>query len=121
MVLRSAALLLALISLPLAAEVRDLKAFFQERCAVCHGSDGTGRRSTGIRLGGRNLTDARWFAKQEEKDLAVSILKGRGAMPGFRRHLDEAEARRLVTDVIRPMGRGGKKTGAPLQTEPPRP
>ncbi|WLT30483.1 cytochrome c [Geothrix sp. PMB-07] len=121
MVLRSAALLLVFIVTPLAGEVRDLKAFFQERCAVCHGPEGTGRGPGGARLGGRNLTDARWFAKQDEKDLAASILKGRGAMPGFRRHLDEAEARRLVTEVIRPMGRGGKKPGAPLQTDLPRP
>lgn len=118
MVLRSAALLLAFLAAPLAAEVRDLKAFFQERCAVCHGPDGTGRGPAGARLGGRNLADARWLAKQDEKALAASILKGRGAMPGFRRHLDEAEARRLVADVIRPMARGGKKPGVPSQAAP---
>ncbi|MBI1754067.1 MAG: cytochrome c [Acidobacteria bacterium] len=118
MVPRSAALLLAFLAAPLAAEVRDLKAFFQERCAVCHGPDGTGRGSTGARLGGRNLADARWFAKQDEKELATSILKGRGAMPGFRRHLDEAEARRLVAEVLRPLARGGKKTGASSQAAP---
>ena len=100
---RSAALLLAICSFPLAAEVRDLKAFFQERCAVCHGADGTGRGVTGDRLGGRAFTDARWLAKQKEADLAASILKGRGAMPGFRRQLNDAEARRLVVQVIRPL------------------
>lgn len=100
---RSAALLLAICSFPLSAEVRDLKAFFQERCAVCHGADGTGRGAAGDRLGGRPLTDARWLAKQKEADLAASILKGRGAMPGFRRQLNDAEARRLVVEVIRPL------------------
>lgn len=118
-------LLVALSSLlaasPLAAEGRDLKAFYQERCAACHGLDGTGRGPGGARLGGRNLADARWFAKQDEKDLAASILRGRGAMPGFRRQLDEAEAQRLVAEILRPMGRGVKKAGAPLQAEPPRP
>jgi len=100
---RFTALLLAFSMLPLSAEVRDLKAFFQERCAVCHGPDGTGRGANGARLGGRNLVEARWLAKQEEAGLVASILKGRGAMPGFRRQLSEAEARRLVTEVIRPV------------------
>ena len=100
---RAAVLLLASFALPLAAEVRDLKAFFQERCAVCHGLDGTGRGANGARLGGRNLADPRWLAKQEEADLVASVLKGRGAMPGFRRQLTEAEGRRLVAEVIRPL------------------
>jgi mono/diheme cytochrome c family protein len=103
----SAALLLALLSLPLSAEVRDLKSFYLERCAVCHGADGTGRGPSGVRLGGRNLADGRWLAKQEEADLVAAILKGRGAMPGFRRQLSEAEARRMLKDVVRPLA--GKK------------
>jgi len=103
MLSRIAALLLALSTLSLSAEVRDLKAFFQERCAVCHGPDGTGRSANGTRLGGRNLVESRWLARQEASGLAASILKGRGAMPGFRRQLTEAEARRLVTEVIRPL------------------
>jgi len=98
MVPRAAALLL-LLSAPLSAEVRDLKAFFQERCAVCHGADGSGRGPGGVRLGGRNLADGRWLAKQKEGDLAASILRGKGAMPGFRRQLQEAEAKRLVEQV----------------------
>jgi len=103
MISHAAALLLAFSTLPLTAEVRDLKAFFQERCAVCHGPDGTGRGASGARLGGRNLVEPRWLARQEESGLAASILKGRGAMPGFRRQLSESEARRLVAEVIRPL------------------
>ena len=99
---RPAALLLAILSFPLAAEVRDLKAFFLERCAACHGFDGSGRGSGGARLGGRNLLDSRWLAKQETADLVTSILRGRGAMPGFRRQISETEARRLLAEVIRP-------------------
>ncbi|MDP1832275.1 MAG: cytochrome c [Geothrix sp.] len=99
--------MLLLLAAPLSAEVRDLKGFFQARCAVCHGADGSGRGPNGARLGGRNLTDARWLAKQQEAGLAASILKGRGAMPGFRRQISEAEARRLLTEVI-PKGAKGK-------------
>lgn len=114
MMLRYAAPLLALFCLPLAAEARDLRAFFQERCASCHGPDGSGRSATGVRLGGRNLLDARWMAKQEEAELVASILKGRGAMPGFRRQLTETEARRLLKDVTQPQG-GRKNTSRALQ------
>jgi mono/diheme cytochrome c family protein len=100
-------LLLAVCVSPLSAEGRDLKAFFHERCAVCHGADGTGKGPNGVRLGGRNLADGRWLAKQEGADLMATILKGRGAMPGFRRQLSEAEARRMLQDVVRPLA--GKK------------
>ena len=120
MILRATALLLALLAAPLAAEVRDLKAFFQERCAVCHGPDGTGRGPNGARLGGRDLTEPRWRAKQNEADLAASILKGKGAMPGFRRQVNEAEAKRLVVEVNQAKVRG-KKHGPALQAKEPQP
>lgn len=103
MLCRSAPLALALLAAPLTAEARDLKTYYQERCAACHGPEGSGRSANGARLGGRNLADARWWAKQEESALVASILKGRGAMPGFRRQLSEAEARRMVSEVLRPL------------------
>jgi mono/diheme cytochrome c family protein len=99
---RPLALLLAIAVVPLVGEVRDLRAFYQERCAVCHGPDGAGRGPHGARLGGRNLVDPRWLAKQEEADLLGAILNGKGAMPGFRRQLSEAEARRLLLSLARP-------------------
>jgi mono/diheme cytochrome c family protein len=99
-------MLLVLLAVPLCAGARDLKAFFQERCAVCHGADGTGRGPTGIRLGGRNLTDVRWLAKQDAANLSASILKGRGAMPAFRRQLSETEARELAAGFLH---KGGKE------------
>jgi len=108
MILRSTTLL-AILCMPASAEIRDLKAFYQERCAVCHGHDGTGRGPNGGRLGGRNFQDARWEAKQQEADLVTSILQGKGAMPGFRRQLSVSEARRLVAKVILPMA-ARKKT-----------
>ncbi|WP_243305241.1 c-type cytochrome [Geothrix oryzisoli] len=100
---RSAALLLAILPATLSAQVRDLRAFYRERCAVCHGADGSGHGPGGARLGGRNLADSRWRTHQEEGALVASILKGRGAMPGFARQLTEPEARRLLTEVIGPL------------------
>jgi mono/diheme cytochrome c family protein len=95
-------LLLLMLASPARAEVRDLRAFFQERCAVCHGPDGTGRGPGGIRLGGRNLTEPRFLAKQLEGDLVATILRGKGAMPGFRRQLSEPEGRSLLNTLVRP-------------------
>ncbi|WP_306591600.1 cytochrome c [Geothrix sp. 21YS21S-4] len=100
--LLSAALLLALLPLRLDAQGRDLRAFYGERCAVCHGADGSGKGPGGTKLGGRNLADPRWLARQEDGALVASILKGRGAMPGFSRQLAEPEARRLLAEVVRP-------------------
>jgi len=61
---------------------------------------------------GRNFQDARWEAKQREADLVASILQGKGAMPGFRRQLSEAEVRRLVAGVVLPLA--GRKPPEPL-------
>ncbi|HEY3400286.1 MAG TPA: cytochrome c [Geothrix sp.] len=100
---RSAALLLVILHVSLSAQGRDLRAFYRERCAVCHGAEGTGRGANGQRLGGRMLMEGRWLARQEDADLVTSILKGRGAMPGFARQLTEPEARRLLAEVLHPM------------------
>ena len=93
-------LMLPLLGVPLSAEVKDLKGYFVQHCAVCHGTDGSGRGPSGARLGGRNLADGRWLAGQEEAALVAAILRGKGAMPGFRRQLSEPEARRLLTSVV---------------------
>jgi mono/diheme cytochrome c family protein len=98
---RSAPLLLAILCRPLSAEVRDLKAFYQERCAVCHGVDGTGRGPNGGRLGGGNLTGIRQETKEQEADLVASLLRGKGAMPGFGRQLSEPEALRLLASLAK--------------------
>lgn len=98
---RSAALL-AILTASLSAQDRDLRAFYRERCVVCHGADGSGRGPGGARLGGGNLADSRGLVRQGEGALAAVILKGRGAMPGFARQLTEAEARRLLAEALRP-------------------
>ena len=94
------AMLLA--STALAAQPRDMKAFFLQTCAACHGQDGSARSLTGARLAGRAFTDTRWQAKQTDSQLVKSILKGKGAMPAFGAQLKEEEALRLVTDIVRP-------------------
>jgi mono/diheme cytochrome c family protein len=106
--IRPAVLLLVVLPALSPARARDLREFYRERCAACHGTDGTGRGPTGARLGGGSLADPRRMSRQEEAALVATLLKGRGAMPGFGRQLTEPEARHLLTEVVRPLA-GRKK------------
>ena len=85
-----------------AAQEKDVKVFFQRTCAACHGPDGSGKAINGQRLPGRIFTDARWQTKEKDADLMKSILKGKGGMPSFQSQLSEAEAEKMVAEVIRP-------------------
>jgi mono/diheme cytochrome c family protein len=85
------------------SQPKDLKSFFQRTCATCHGPDGSGRAANGARLYGRNLADPKWQARQKDSDLEKLILRGKGAMPGFRGQLTEEEAKLMVADIIRPL------------------
>lgn len=86
------------------AEEKDLALFFRERCAVCHGLNGSGRGPGGTRLGGRPLLDSRRRLVAVDPAWAKLVLEGRGAMPSFRTLLTEAEAQRLVTKVLPSLG-----------------
>lgn len=96
-------ILLSGIPLSSAQQPLDVRAFFLRTCAVCHGPDGSGRLPTGQRLPGRPLNDSRWQAREKDSDLVRAILHGRRAMPGFKVQLTEAEVKRLVTEVVRPL------------------
>ena len=85
----------------------DLKAFFSNSCAQCHGQDGSGFSSQGIRLMGRNLTNPAWQQRVSDARLVHSIRYGKGIMPPFGQQLSEAEALLLVQEVVRPLARGG--------------
>lgn len=97
------AILLLVSAFPARAGGRDLKGFYEARCAVCHGADGTGRGPGGIRLGPASFADPKTFGPASDEDLARAIRQGSGAMPAFRFVLDEAEARRLAREILRPM------------------
>jgi mono/diheme cytochrome c family protein len=51
------------------------------------------------------LADRKWLAKQKDEDLLQAILNGKGAMPSFQHKLTPEEAKRLITEVIRPLAR----------------
>ena len=84
-------------------DAKDLKALFARSCAACHGEDGSGRGPGGQRLGGKDLANPRWQARTRDSEIVSAILKGKGSMPAFGAQMSEAEALKLVTQVIRPM------------------
>ena len=83
------------------AAERDLRQFYVEQCVVCHGLDGTGRNAAGQRLGPRSLLES----KADGEALTRMLLDGSGAMPAYRYLLTEAEARRMVKEVLLPLRR----------------
>ena len=82
---------------------RDLALYYRRACAECHGADGSARSPLGFRLSGRAFSDARWQARTKDDEMVKAILKGKREMPAFGAQLSEAEAKALVTQVIRPM------------------
>lgn len=85
-------------------DLNQLKAFYQQACVRCHGVDGTARDVTGKRLGGRDFTDARAMKGERDAALARTIRKGiffGKVMPAFKADLSEAEALKLVQEIVR--------------------
>jgi mono/diheme cytochrome c family protein len=85
--------------------VHDLEAQYRFSCAPCHGLDGTSRSPAGEKLPGRVLADRKWLAKQNDADLLHGILEGKGAMPSFKYKLTQEEAKRMLSEIIRPLAR----------------
>jgi mono/diheme cytochrome c family protein len=82
---------------------RDLALYYKFACANCHGQDGSARSWTGMRLEGRPLNDPRWQAKVTDAEMVKAIREGKHSMPSFKSQLSEADAQRLVKDIIRPL------------------
>ena len=107
------ALLLAICIAPVLAQEepagKDLKAFYQQNCARCHGPDGSAVSAEGKKLRGRNFTDPKWQSDTGDDEMVKIILKGiflGWVMPGFKNTLTADEAQRMVTDIIRVSKKG---------------
>jgi mono/diheme cytochrome c family protein len=82
------------------AERRAGAAALHNRCARCHGADGTGRPARGDLREIPDFSDHHWQASRSDAELFVSILDGKGShMPPYRGKLSEKEARELVAQV----------------------
>ena len=88
---------------------KDLKKFYQQKCARCHGPDGSAVGADGKRLRERDLADKDWQHEARDDRMVKTILKGKFfglAMPGFKDALTDEEARLMVTDIIRKSKKG---------------
>jgi len=88
---------------------KDLKEFYQQNCARCHGPDGSAVGADGKKLKGQDFTDQDWQRKTGDEKMVKTILKGKFfglAMPKFKNALTEEEAHLIVTDIIRKSKKG---------------
>jgi len=107
----SALVLVACITPVLAQEPagKDLRVFYQQNCARCHGPDGSAVSAEGKKLRGQDLTDPDWQRDTRDDEMVNAILKGKFfglAMPGFKGSLTGDEVQRMVTDIIRKSKKG---------------
>ena len=106
------ALLLAVCMVPVLAQEpagKDLRGFYQQNCASCHGPDGSAVSAEGKKLRGQDFTDPDWLRSTRDDKMAKTILEGKFfglVMPGFKGTLTGDEVQRMVTDIIRKSKKG---------------
>ncbi|MBS1767966.1 MAG: c-type cytochrome [Acidobacteria bacterium] len=89
-----------------AAPAFDSHAFFLQSCAGCHGQDGSATRPDGSKGRAADLTNAAWQKANSDAAIAHAILEGKGHMPAFKGRLSEADALKLVSEVVRNLHKG---------------
>jgi uncharacterized membrane protein/mono/diheme cytochrome c family protein len=85
---------------PIAGGTPAVGELFRQRCAECHGADGTGKPARGQLDEIPNFTDPSWAARRSDAQLLASILDGKGPdMPSGRGKISDEQARGLVAHV----------------------
>lgn len=99
---------------------RDLRLFYQQNCAGCHGPDGAAQTPEGKRLKGESFTSKDFQTATDDGKMADVILKGKFfglAMPPFQKLLTREEALRMVSEILRKAEKG--RTIQPESTAQP--
>lgn len=81
----------------------DLQKYYTDVCARCHGATGSGRDAAGRQLpdAGFDFTDSRKANKKKDSDWVKVTLQGKDKMPAFQGKLSEADAQRMIAEVLR--------------------
>lgn len=81
----------------------DLQKYWTDACARCHGTAGNGRDAGGRQLpdAGFDFTDSRKANKKKDAEWVKSILEGKDKMPAYKGLLTEADAARMVSEILR--------------------
>lgn len=85
------------------AQNTPAKDLFANKCAMCHGPDGSAQTTMGKNLKIRDLHSAD-VQKQSDADLKTVITKGKGKMPAFDGKLTGEQIDQLV-GYIRQIGK----------------
>lgn len=93
-----------------AGSVQEGKKIFEDKCAKCHGEDGSGDTVIGKAVKAADLRSAD-AKKKTDAELYQQIDKGKGNMPPFGSSLDKEQINDLIS-YVREFGKGqaaGKK------------
>ena len=100
---------------------KDLRLFYQQNCASCHGADGAAKDATGKNLRGQDFTDEAWIKGASDVKMVKVILSGKFfgfAMPSFKNSLTKEESQQMVTEIVRKCKKGKTVESAPKATGP---
>ncbi|MFP5226122.1 MAG: c-type cytochrome [Acidobacteriota bacterium] len=91
---------LALVSLSLAvpAFAQSGEATYKAKCAMCHGTDGTGNTPVGKTMKVRSLKSAE-DVKMTDAELAKATKNGVGKMQGYAGKLTDAQINEVVAHI----------------------
>jgi mono/diheme cytochrome c family protein len=88
---------------------KDLRLFYLQNCARCHGEDGSATRPDGKKLGGRDFTSEKDMKGETDESMAKTIRKGiffGAVMPSFKKQLSEEETLWIVKEIVRKAQKG---------------
>ncbi len=76
----------------------DAAGLYKSNCAICHGTDGTGKTPTGKALKVRDLRSAD-VQRMSDKELFAVIADGKEKMPPFKSKLSQADIDALIAFI----------------------
>lgn len=66
------------------ADLKNGKNVYRKTCLMCHGAKGKGDGPAGKALKARDFTKGQYKWGSSDKAIKLSIIKGKGSMPGFK-------------------------------------
>ena len=80
------------------AAAEDAAVTFKSKCAVCHGTDGSGNTAQGKALKVRDLRSAE-VQKMTDAQMTDVIVKGKGKMPALGKSMSPDQVKQLVAYI----------------------
>ena len=87
--------IVAFAALP-AAAAEDGKVLYEQKCAICHGKDGTAKPAG---AGSRNFNDPAFQKSMTLASISQITAEGKGKMPAYRSKLSAAQIQSIAAHV----------------------